>query len=273
MPAGVCPLCQLEKDLVDSHFLPAASYRPLHADGLDINEPMMMTAKRVIQSSRHITAHAFCSDCEDRFNRGGETWVLDKLATLTAFPLRDMVLASPPMYDEPDFKVFSCDTIQGFQTEKVVHLAMGIFWKAAARTWNIIDGPAPRVEPGPYQEPIRQFVYGTGPFPKDVCLVTYLDSSAPPLIAMTPPRRFKRDDFHLFAFYMNGMQCCLCVGKQAPIEFRQACMATGSGHPIFLVPEAGNTMFAAMEPLTTKSAPSKGILKTLEQLKTRRGKI
>src|SRR5580692_12010740 len=101
MPVGTCPLCTNTKDLVDSHFLPAASYRPQYAKGLKINEPMVVTAKRVFQSSRHITAHAFCGDCEDIFNKNGESWVMDKLATLAAFPLREMILNASPIEVEP----------------------------------------------------------------------------------------------------------------------------------------------------------------------------
>ena len=104
MPRGICPLCRLEKDLVDSHFLPAASYKPLHGSGLKVNEPMVLTSKRIFQSSRlKITAHAFCADCEDRFDRNGEGWVLNKLANLSTFPLRDMITAAPPLIDEGDF--------------------------------------------------------------------------------------------------------------------------------------------------------------------------
>jgi hypothetical protein len=272
MPIGRCALCQVQKELVDSHFLPAASYKALRAAGFDVNEPMVMTHKRVFQSSRQITAHVFCVECEDVFNRRGETWVLDKLATLKAFPLRDMVIASQAIVDEPDFKAFSCSAIPGFQTDNVVHLALGIFWKAAAYSWKILGGRLPRLELGLYEEPLRQFVLGNKQFPEDVCLVIYLDSSTPPLIATTPPRRFRRDDFHLHSFYMNGMQCCLCVGKQAPVEFREACIATGPGHPIFLIPEAGRTMFAAMQPFTKNSALSKGMLKTFEQWKSLRGR-
>jgi hypothetical protein len=272
MPIGRCALCHVQKELVDSHFLPAASYKALRSEGFDVNEPMVMTGKRVFQSSRQITAHVFCADCEDIFNRRGETSVLNKLATPEVFPLRDMVAASPAILDESDFKAFSCDAIPGFPTDRLVHLALGIFWKGAVHTWKILDGELPRLELGPYEETIRHFVCGTGPFPKEVCLMVYLDSSTPPLIATTPPRRFRRDDFYLFAFYMNGMQCCLCVGKQAPVEFSDACMATGPGHPIFLVPEAGNTMFATLKPFTKNSTLSKGIRKTFAQWKTRRDK-
>ena len=174
---------------------------------------MVITNKRVIQTSRQITAHAFCGDCERRFNSGGETWLLEKLATLTAFPLRDMALATIPINDEPDFKAFSCDAIPDFQVQKIVHLALGIFWKSAVRTWNMIDGAINRIDLGPYQEPVRQFVYGTGPFPENMYLMAYLDASNPPLVAMSSPRRFLSEKFHLFIFYLNGLQCVLLSRK------------------------------------------------------------
>jgi hypothetical protein len=136
----------------------------------------------------------------------------------------------------------------------------------------MLHGPVNRIELGPYLEPIRQFVCGTGSFPKNVCVVTYLDSSVPPLIAMTPPRQFQNDLFHLFVFYINGLQCMLCVGKRAPESFWDACIATGPGHPIFLVPEAGNRMFAVMKPFTKNSVPSKRILRTLEEWRKLRRK-
>ena len=166
-----------------------------------------------------------------------------KLATLTAFPLRDMALATIPINDEPDFKAFSCDAIPDFQVQKIVHLALGIFWKSAVRTWNMIDGAINRIDLGPYQEPVRQFLYGTGPFPENMYLMAYLDASNPPLVAMSSPRRFLSEKFHLFIFYLNGLQCVLLVGKQIPEDYRASCIASAPDHPIFLVPSLGETMF------------------------------
>jgi len=86
--------------------MPAATYKPLHAQGLPVDEPMVMTSKKIFQSSRQITGRNLCSDCEHLLNEGGEMWVVDKLATLSSFPLRDMVYRAPTLFNEPDFKVF-----------------------------------------------------------------------------------------------------------------------------------------------------------------------
>lgn len=272
MPVGYCPLCQFGgKELVDSHFFPAASYKPVYGKDLSVNEPMIVTNKRVIQSSRQITAHAFCSDCEDRFNKGGESWVIGKLATLSEFPLREMVLKSPPIHDEPDFKAFSCGRIPELRSEKIIHFAVGMFWKAAARTWNMVDGSVPQLELGPYEEPIRKFVHGSGPFPRHLCLIVFLDSKTPPVIALTPPQRFAHEQCHLFGFYINGAQCWLCVGKSAPACFQASCIATGRDHAIFVLPDAGKSMFAIVKEAAKTSVPSRGVMRTFEQWKSSKG--
>jgi hypothetical protein len=77
--------------------MPAAAYKALRASGLSVNEPKVLTGRHVFQSSRQITTKALCSGCEECFNRSGEAWVVDKLATLNGFPLRNMVRASSPL--------------------------------------------------------------------------------------------------------------------------------------------------------------------------------
>src|ERR1700688_4305398 len=111
--------------------MPAAAYKPLHASGLPVTEPMVITGKHIFQSSRQITAQALCKNCEDRFNVGGEAWTLDNPTTPTALPLRDMVRNSRPMFEEPDFAAFSSDQIPDFKVEKLVHFALGLLWKSA----------------------------------------------------------------------------------------------------------------------------------------------
>ena len=108
---------------------------------------------------------------------------------------------------------------------------------------------------------------------KTSCLVAYRGFELAAVdVAVTPPRQYRNDAFHLFVFYMNGLQFSLCVGKQAPLKFGEGCIATGPSHPIFLIPDAGKNMFAVLKELVRQSRPSKGILRTLEQWKALRGR-
>ncbi len=271
-PPETCSLCLLPKELVISHFMPAATYKPLHAQGLPVDEPMVMTSKKIFQSSRQITGRNLCSDCEHLLNEGGEMWVVDKLATLSSFPLRDMVYRAPTLFNEPDFKVFACEALPEFRIDKLVHFAAGLFWKSAACTWPMVNGPVNQIDLGPYKDALRQFVVGTAPFPKHMCLIIYLDANTTPLIAMTPPRKFKSESFHLFAFYVHGLQCLLCVGKMAGGVVGHFCAATAQGRPIFVVPDAGNKFFEVMRPFTRNSVLSTRIRQTLEESKKRKSK-
>jgi hypothetical protein len=264
MASGVCKLCLQTKDLANSHFIPSALYKPLHASELPVGEPMMLTHKRIIQSSRQITAHAFCHDCEQMFNRGGEAWLLDKLATLTNFPLRDMVMRGTPAIDEQDFKAYCCSQIPTVDFSKIVHLALGIFWKSSVRIWNMIDGPAQRISLGPYEERARRYLIGVEPFPVNMSLITYLDANTPPFLAAIPPRRFQADGFHLFVLYINGLQCSLCVGKGIPYEYRVTCLASTVEHPIFVMPTIGDNILRVTKETIRNSRLSKGILATFE---------
>jgi hypothetical protein len=264
---GICKLCLQEKPLVDSHFLPSAAYKAQYASGYSVNEPMVMTSRVILQSSKQITNYAFCADCEDVFNKGGESWVVNKLATIESFPLRDRVNAIAPQIDEPGFKVFSAGTVPSFKIDKLVHFSLGIFWKSAACTWKILGTTVNTIDLGPYKEPIRQFLLGRESFPKHVGLVTYLDSNRPPLIAMTPPRRFRNESFHLFGFYINGMECLLCVGRGFQATHGDFCIASAPSNPIFLMSDVGNNFFDTMKPFTEKSHRARNLIRTLEEYK------
>jgi hypothetical protein len=272
MALEICPLCLLPKELVISHFIPAAAYKPLYAENLSVNEPMVMTPRKIFQSSRQITGRNLCSDCEHILNEGGEMWTLDKLATLSTFVLRDIVCTAPLIVNEDDFKVFNCEALPELKIDKLVHFSAGLFWKSAACTWPMLNGPVNQIDLGPYKEPLRQFVLGLAPFPRDMCLIIYLDAKKTPLIAMTPPRKFKSVNFHMFAFYLHGLQCLLCVGKMAPREVGDFCVATANGRPIFVIPDVGDKFFDVMKPFTRNSVPSTRIRQTLEEWKRRQTK-
>lgn len=82
---GKCKLCLEDKDLQDSHLIPASMYRIIRkSQGLD---PVFMTAKRIGTSSRQITAHELCWDCEQLFRKNGEDYMSGQVFQGSEFPL------------------------------------------------------------------------------------------------------------------------------------------------------------------------------------------
>ena len=72
-----CKLClQSVAPLRDSHFLSAGIYRILRDDNEKNPNPWVLSGKGAVQISRQMKAHLLCADCEQRFSKFGERWVL-----------------------------------------------------------------------------------------------------------------------------------------------------------------------------------------------------
>jgi hypothetical protein len=98
MPTGRCHLCLETRELRDSHFIPAAFYKLLRAPGEKNPNPVVVNRNTQKQTSQQYRGHLLCAICEDRFNKGGEKWVLTNgWRTETDFPLRNALLAATPI--------------------------------------------------------------------------------------------------------------------------------------------------------------------------------
>jgi hypothetical protein len=85
---GLCKLCLKTKDLQDSHLLGACFYCIIRkSQGSD---PVIITAKTAQVSSRQVTAHELCWDCEQLFRQNGEDWT-----STPGFPIAGDKLTPP----------------------------------------------------------------------------------------------------------------------------------------------------------------------------------
>jgi len=73
---GPCHLCKVVTTLQRSHVLPAGFYRRMLDHGAKNPNPVLLTHGSAVQSSKQVTAPILCGSCEQRFNQGGERWVL-----------------------------------------------------------------------------------------------------------------------------------------------------------------------------------------------------
>ncbi len=76
MQHGKCELCHAMRDLHDSHYMPRGGYKRVRAPELRNVHPVVVSGGKASQSSLQVRDHKFCTDCEARFNNGGEKWVL-----------------------------------------------------------------------------------------------------------------------------------------------------------------------------------------------------
>ena len=83
MPIQKCPMCLETKSVVSSHLYPAALYDYCRNS---VGESPMCVANGVVMvTDRQVQDYLLCLECEEVLNKGGETWVNPKLATIKEY--------------------------------------------------------------------------------------------------------------------------------------------------------------------------------------------
>jgi hypothetical protein len=160
-----CPLCLEDKEIVSSHLIPQAMYD--YCRTVD-SEPVIMTSRIVMQTSRQVQHTLLCHDCEDILNKGGESWLLPLLATMDKkFPLLDIIERFEPDVVDGELRAYAAGRNPAIEIQKLIHFTVGVFWKASIHSWEG-GNKTPRIELGPYGERVRTFLRGETPFPKNM---------------------------------------------------------------------------------------------------------
>lgn len=219
------------KLLEDSHFLPKSMYSYCRSTGgLD---PIRFNAKVISPTSQQTHDYFLCSECEDVLNEQGETWICSKLATSEhTFPLYDLVTAEPLLFAEDDWAVYLGANNPRLEIDKIIHFAMGIYWKASVHSWRG-GSDEPRIELGPYSEEVRKFLLG-GPFPEYIALAVVLSPPQSAYVGFNEPYEAVRDGAgRCFMFCIPGIWFMLSVGKTLTPETRDLSI-TAPGNPILI---------------------------------------
>ena len=258
---GTCRLCHINADLQVSHFLPNAVYAQLREDALKNPHPVLMTEDDSIISSKQIAEHLLCFDCEQRFSKLGESWVLGNMARATSFPLQDMLIKAKPLGISPDqtFACYSAAAIPGIDMDALIYFALSIFWRGAAHRWRNIKGVMEGIKLGPYEEPIRKFLLG-GPFPDDIVVQIAVWPTKDVIPAAYTPRKGKAPGYHAFNFMIPGIEFRLLAGKQIPDDVLSSCSHASPQKLIYATMQTVTETIETFGKIMSHSKPSKSLL-------------
>jgi hypothetical protein len=222
---NACKLCQLKRQLQESHYIPRFAYKANRARQLKNQNPVVMTRLGIRQDQRQMKDHVLCGDCERRFNEGGERWVLGRIPPDYGEPfvLQDALLNERPLYREPGLALYGGARIAAFDVDKLVYFAASIFWRGAVHEWKIDDQKAPKVELQEKEEPLRVFLLGQGPFPADVWLTTDISPHKPVLNGFVVPMPMHSGGWHCYWFYICGLGFALHFGNRVPSGIKRMC--------------------------------------------------
>lgn len=262
MPAiGTCKLCQKTAELQVSHFLPNAVYAQLRDDTLKNAHPVLMTEDDSIISPKQIAEPLLCVDCEQRFSKLGESWVLGNMSRVTSFPLQDMLIKATPLgvSDDKTFAVFSAAAIPEIDMDALVYFALSVFWRSSAHQWRNIKGVMDGIKLGPYEEPIRQFLLG-GPFPADIVVQVAVWPTKDVVRAAYTPRRGRAPGYHVFNFMIPGIEFRLLTGKQIPEDVQMSCSHGSPQKLIYSTMQTVSETIKTFGQIMEHSKPSKKLL-------------
>ncbi len=199
-----CPLCLETKVVVSSHLIPKRMYDYCRPPG---GNPISVTTELVIETSRQVQDHLLCVDCEDLLNSGGEMWLLPLLARYEgSFPFYDLLAKLPADSTVDDVSVYLGARNPEIHVERLVHFAMGVFWKAGTHSWRGSE-TEPMIDLVEYAEPIRKFLRAESGFPDHAALT--IGVLPPPVrqIFFYSPYRGSNEQWMNFLFYIPGHAC------------------------------------------------------------------
>jgi len=100
-----------------------------------------------VATSKEIWAYLLCSECEQRFHKYGENYVLKNCYRGPAdFPLQTALVQSGPPIVLPKARVYRTQNVSGIEIDKLVYFASSMFWRASAHLWKdgegVLDTPS-----------------------------------------------------------------------------------------------------------------------------------
>ncbi len=231
---GRCRLCRGVDYLCSSHLMPAALFRLLRSRTVTPRDPLVISARSTFQTSRQVSEHLLCVDCEDRLRRGGENWVLRHCYRGGGrFLLREQVVRSRLLDDGPVGRIYSSKSNPNIDSGALTFFAASIFWRAAAHAWQIpgrMRGSL--IDLGPYQESLGKYLLGQEPFPGSAAMWVWISLYDKPSRAVTTPDSSRICNCHAHTFDIPGIRFSLFVGRTLPQFVRLMCVAGGPDGPI-----------------------------------------
>ena len=126
------------------------------------------------------------------------------MARPKGFPLRDSVLKCPGRGNR-DVRFQITRGAKNIDHDKLMYFALSVFWRGAVKVWNRGGDTTDLLDLGQYEEPIRLFLLGKAPVPKDVVVVASLWPFEQILTGVYHPRHARPEEklsFYDMFFYV-----------------------------------------------------------------------
>ncbi|MFZ0322302.1 MAG: hypothetical protein WAL56_24455 [Candidatus Sulfotelmatobacter sp.] len=236
--------------------------------GTDEYDPVRLTKEFMLPTSRQTMDRLLCFDCEQNLNRNGESWLLPLLPTLGGpFPLLDRLMKQLPFYSDTALAAYASATNPEIDVPKLIHFAIGIFWKASVHSW-LAGSDEPRIDLGEDGESLRLYLRGQADLPKNIALYVAVDSGPIRLPGILEPYQCSNPDFKNFCFFIPGMFFQLLIGAGVQERLAANCINANPRSPI-IVEEVSKVVRGITREQSVAARKTKKLLETTAEIEER----
>jgi hypothetical protein len=232
-------------------------YKCLRAHSGKNPNPVLVGRQVTATTSKQITAHLLCAECEDLFNKKGEREMLKWAWNGKRFPLGDRLSVANPHLAFPQFLAFS-GAAAGIDTAKLAYFALSVVWRAAVHKWDLPFGGSTTVlDLRELEEPIRQYLHGDTGFPTDVAVIPTACTDRASMTFYTPSPALNVPGT-AFGMLMLGVHFFVYIGTDIPPAIRQVCCVR-SGQRLIFQRNCEQKTIDAFAQLMKTSRPATGL--------------
>jgi hypothetical protein len=253
-----CGLCKKIKSLRNSHLLPAAVYKLSRTPTIKKDpNPVLVTNKKALTSSKQVSTPFLCEDCEQRFSKYGETYVLAQCARPNSqFNLRELIKTASPLIDIPEGKVYNVQPLLGSNVGRYLYFAASVFWRASAHSWKIGNEIVGQISlDKQFQDQLRLYLLGETNFPQNARIFVHVSSEAQPDMITVFPCSTKVNGVSRYKFYILGLLFILFIDNDLSQILDEVAL-NGSHHQcMWLCPWHNDSLFHGSLELMKTSTP------------------
>jgi hypothetical protein len=192
----------------------------------------MMTSRRAVPTAMQVKDYLLCAECEDRFNKYGETWAAGQVYDGKDFPLLQRLTLALPFLETPKLRAVS-GVAAGIDTDKLAYFGLSILWRAAAHKWTMPGGGTTSLNLENYEEPIRRFLLGEIKLPNDIIVVATACTDWLSQGSFYTPCLMRGNPYTAYAFLARGISFTVLVGSDLPASMRELCCVASTRKSVF----------------------------------------
>jgi hypothetical protein len=199
--------------------------------------------------------YVLCAQCEERFNKNGESWVMKYCSrNAEGFKLKELIDASKPSASN-GLKVYSAADIPDIDVDELTYFAASIVWRAAVHNWKLGKKRIERIYLGSYSEELRQYLLGETSFPKNAVVWISIIPDENFWNTFTAPYGEKVNQCWRYKFQFLGISFMLFLGKLIDPEFRSMCTLRSEKKFVYVADEANEMVIRDFGRVIAKSKP------------------